>query len=125
MEKQKLIAELVFEWCEKKWGSPLKTKKCELIVSFDRRVKNFTGYYLDRTIKVFPLNCLTKKELIKTVLHEYCHFLQMPSLSDSRYYSQMDKSLGYDKNPYEVQARLFEKKYYKKCKKYIDKKLLK
>ena len=123
MDKQKLIAELAFEWCFKKWGSPLKTKDCELIVSFDRRVKNYSGYYMDRTVKVFPLNCPTKKDLIKTVIHEYCHFLQMPCLVDNRYYCQMEEVMGYKKNPYEVQARYFEKKYYKKCKKYINKKL--
>jgi hypothetical protein len=43
----------------------LKTKKCKLVVSFDRRVKNFTGYYLERIIKVFPLNCPTKKYINK------------------------------------------------------------
>lgn len=123
MLNSKLIAELAFEWCVKNWGSPLKTKKCEFVVSYDRRVKKYAGYYLDRKIKVFPINCSSKKDLIKTVIHEYCHFLQMPCLTDKRHYYKMSESFGYKNNPYEVEAREFEKKFYEKCKKYIDKKL--
>ena len=123
MKNSQRIAELAFEWCQKYWGSPLKSRKCQFVVSYDRRVKNYTGLYIDRLIRVYPLNCPTNKDLIQTIIHEYCHFLQMPCLSDNKYYSQMDDLKGYEKNPYEIQARKFETKYYKKCKKYIKSRL--
>jgi hypothetical protein len=122
-DKSTKVAELAFKWCQLKWGSPLKTKDCDLVISYDRRYKRYYGSYVNRVIKVFPLNCKTKKDIIKTIIHEYCHFLQMPSLPDNRIYCKLDEEWGYDLNPFEVQAREFENKYYKKCKKFIKDKL--
>jgi chloramphenicol O-acetyltransferase len=48
--------------------------------------------------------------LIRSTIHEYTHTLQ--SLKE---YSLMNKQVGYDNNPFEVEANESEKKHYKEC----------
>ena len=61
--------------------------------------------------------CGNVREIIKTTIHEYTHHCQ-----DLKEYSVMTKQVGYDKNPFEVEANLNEM-YYKNCWKSIKTKL--
>lgn len=109
------IAEATMEWCLKKFGNPLKTHTPSLKVSFDRRVKNNYGEYYNKVVKVYPNVCETSNRIIRTVIHEYCHFLQMPKLHNLSRYSKLYKKYGYDNHPFEIEARLYEKIYYSSC----------
>jgi len=57
----------------------------------------------------------SKKELIKTVLHEYKHYLQCPY----RFQNHLNRGSDYWTHPMEVAARAFEKKYWKNFKNLI------
>jgi hypothetical protein len=113
--KSTKIANATFEWCVNHFGNPLKSKKPTLEVSFDGRVKNYYGYYYERVIRVHPHICRTYKDVIRTVIHEYCHFLQMPKVTDGPKYDRLYSIFGYDEHPYEIEARYFETKYYESC----------
>lgn len=109
------VANAAFEWCVNNFGNPLKSKKPILKVSFDNRVKNYYGYYYERVIKVHPHICRTYKDIVKTVIHEYCHFLQMPKVTDGPKYDKLYNTFGYYEHPYEIEARHYETKYCDPC----------
>lgn len=60
-------------------------------------------------IEIYADNITCKKDLIKTILHEYCHYLQSPCWM-VRYYNM---GYNYITHPYEIQANQFEEKWYK------------
>jgi hypothetical protein len=117
------IAKLAYFWCERQFGHPLKTEICEFKISQDKRVKDMMGEYMDRVMKIYILNCPSYTEVIKTVVHEYTHYLQMPKLNDNSKYCKLDDMYGYFDNPYEMDARDSEKKYYKTCRRFVYSKL--
>lgn len=57
-------------------------------------------------IYINPIECGDVKEVIKTVIHEYTHYLQ-----DIRSYGRLLREVGYDKHPMEKEARDNEKLY--------------
>jgi hypothetical protein len=83
------------------------------------------GHYLDRDIVIYVRNCTSYADVIRTVIHEYTHYLQMPKMTDNSKDYRMDKIYGYDNNPFEVEAVENEKKYYKVSKNYIYSRLKK
>ena len=59
------------------------------------------------------------EELIKTIIHEYQHYLQSPSW----YTRHCDRNLkNYFDHPYEAEAEEVANKYWKVCKMEIEKK---
>jgi hypothetical protein len=64
-------------------------------------------------------NCATAKDIIKTTIHEYTHVCQ-----DLKEYALMNKMVGYDNNPLEVEARYNENTYYTNCWRSIKKDFL-
>lgn len=66
------------------------------------------------TIYIFYNNCGNVELLIRTVLHEYTHYLQP---IEGKYHKLLKKH-GYDKHPQEVEARKMEE-YYLNVWKYI------
>ena len=123
VKKASKIAKLAYQWCENRFGHPLKTEMCEFKVSQDKRVKHMMGEYMDRVMKVYVFNCSTYADIIKTVIHEYTHYLQMPKLTDNSKYYKLDEKYGYHDNPYEIEARDAEEKYYKACRGFVYSKL--
>lgn len=117
------IAKLTYKWCEMTFGHPLKTAICDFKISRDKRVSLLLGYYMDREMKVYITNTRSYSELIRTVIHEYTHYLQMPKLSDNSKYYKLDEKYGYENNPMEIEARDAEDKYIVACRKYVYSKL--
>lgn len=113
----KQIAVEAYEWCVKRFGSPLKNGQLpEFIVSFERGA-DYYGHYCssDKEIVVFPFTIPSKTMLIRSVIHEYTHFLQMPRTRDGVKYNKLDKKYGYQENPLEIEAYEAELKYYRSC----------
>ena len=125
VKKATKIAKLAYRWCEMKFGHPLKTAICEFKVSQDKRVSQMLGYYMEREIKIFVHNTKSYSEVMRTVIHEYTHYLQMPKLSDNSKYCKLDEKYGYFDNPMEVEARDSEAIYIGTCKSYVYSKLQK
>jgi hypothetical protein len=116
------IAKETFLWCINKFGNPLKTLEPSLKVSFNKSNKYNYGLYYNRVISVFPLVCETERLIIRTVIHEYRHFLQMPKMSNMSQYSKLCEEFDYENHPLEIDAREFEKLHYPKCRAYLKRK---
>lgn len=125
INRARKIAKLAYAWCETTFGHPLKTASAEFKLSNDKRVSNLTGYYLDREIVIYVQNIDSYADVIRTVIHEYTHYLQMPKMTDNAKYCRMDSMYGYDNNPFELEAVKNENKYYDSCRKFVYGKLSK
>ena len=64
---------------------------------------------MENDINVYWKNIKTEEDLIRTLLHEYKHYLQSPAWM-TRYYKQ---GYSYTDHPYEVQARQEEENWHK------------
>lgn len=108
-------------WCLDNFGAPDKTMKPNLKISYDKRVKRFYGSYLNGLITVYPNVCKTPKLLIRTILHEYRHFLQMPNNNTMEIYYTLSETFKYVEHPFEIDSDVFEEKHYDNCKKHLKK----
>jgi hypothetical protein len=94
-------------WCETNLG----TKRYGVNYSVRTLRKGYTpcyGCYDDsrKTIMVFRNHAPDVKMVVRSVLHEYTHYLQ-----NLRWYNNTLKKVGYDKHPQELEARMSETMY--------------
>ena len=77
------------------------------------------GYFDEIESSIFINKDLNKtlEELVKTILHEYCHYCYHSMLE----YKILSKYLSHHRNPLEIEARRFEIKHYKRCLTYLKK----
>jgi hypothetical protein len=108
------IAENAFIWCINEFGSPIKSLP-KLTVKTDKRIRKKYGEYINKEITIYLSTCKTKSKIVRTIIHEYTHFLQMPKAKDIKVYYKLLETFEYDKHPFELQARMYEKEYYNKC----------
>jgi len=108
------IAENAFIWCINEFGSPIKSLP-KLTVKTDKRIRKKYGQYINKEITIYLSTCKTKSKIVRTIIHEYTHFLQMPKAKDIKVYYKLLETFEYDKHPFELQARMYEKEYYNKC----------
>jgi hypothetical protein len=111
------IAENAFIWCINEFGSQIKSLP-KLTVKTDKRIRKKYGQYINKEITIYLSTCTTKSKIVKTIIHEYTHFLQMPGLKDMNKYFKMYKVDGYD-NEFEREAFAAEKKYTRKVMKHL------
>ena len=109
------------KWCETNIGTKVSRKR-----TFKYRVLTLPeGYtpaygmydYDKNTLFVFRNYATDVKMVVRSVLHEYTHFMQ-----NLRNYHVVLKKVGYDKHPLEQQARGMEY-FYSECWKAIKNKL--
>ena len=108
MNQKREIALLVIEYCQRKFGK--RPYKVKLKVLKQRSGLESYGQYspYSQTITVFHNHCVTVKDVVRVVLHEYTHYMQKRI---SILYPKYHKQYGYVKNPMEVEARDSEKLY--------------
>lgn len=112
----------ILYWCISEFGrSKLNGKYPHIeLVSKDENEENNIAYYdeIEDTIYLFPEHeeLTTLTDLVKTVIHEYAHY-RFHSMAE---YKVLAKYLPHHKNPLEKDAIKYEKKYYKKCLKYLN-----
>lgn len=116
-------AYLILYWCIEEFGrSKLNGKypHVEFDVADDEE-EDLMAYYDDfeDTIYLYPAHegLVTLTDLVKTIIHEYAHY-RFHSMAE---YNVLAKYLPYNKNPLEKDAVKYEKKYYKKCLKFLKK----
>ena len=74
------------------------------------------GAFCDPTIVIYPKNNPTIRILVNTTLHEVNHYIQSKTnLKEFKKYDEYIKRTGYDKNPLEIQCRIFAKKWTAPC----------
>ena len=119
--RKSLIVEKTYEWCVNKFGSPLKSGIVpDLEISKNYRFKEFQGEYSDRLITIYAHNCKSISGLIRVVIHEYTHFLQMPKMNDMSKYEKLCKKFSYETHPMEIEAYESELKHFRNCLKYLQ-----
>jgi hypothetical protein len=62
----------------------------------------------------------TLKNLVRTFIHEYVHYLQP---EQGGWYDRYDKKYGYDNNPYEIEAYYISDLYVNDAVSYVVKKI--
>ena len=62
----------------------------------------------------------TLKNLVRTFIHEYVHYLQP---EQGGWYDRYDKKFGYDNNPYEIEAYYISDLYVNDAVSYVMKKI--
>lgn len=113
MDQSYKIVNLTIQWCEKFFTAPQIKRRRELLVMiYHSETNRVYGQYCDRNnwLTINTSFCGSVKDLVKTTIHEYTHYCQ-----DLKEYSLMNKKVGYDRNPFEVEANLNEETYYTNC----------
>lgn len=113
------ISSLALEWCINNLGNPLKTISPTIILKNDKRVKNMYGFYMDQNITIHLSTTKTTRQMVSTIIHEYCHYLQSPRICGFTKYWKLNDKFGYTNNPFEIEARQFESLYLNSCYNYI------
>jgi hypothetical protein len=114
-------AQKILDWCYFTYGRSkingpypaLEFRKADYYTGDDY------GYYdeVDQTIFVNKEMHHDLEELVKTIIHEYWHYVS----HSMHEYQILAKWLTSDKNPMEKDAIRIEKRDYKKCLKYLKK----
>jgi len=110
-ELRKLVCETI-KWCEANIGKKYKSRtlKYRVLTLGEKYTPAYGMYCPDKnTLYVFRNHAPTVKMVIKSVLHEYTHFMQ-----NLRWYGHTLAKVGYNKHPQELQARGMEF-FYDKC----------
>jgi len=107
----------VLHWCNKKFGKVKGKPVPEIEWSWnDSRYQkyNMLGEY-DKDDNIISLRIQGHRNiynLTNTIIHEYVHYMQP---THANWYERYDKSHGYKKNPYEIEAYHLGDSYAVEC----------
>lgn len=105
----------ILDWCMDKYGRS-KYNKGYPYIEFrkpqDSDEEDQYGYYDDITNTIYVNRELhiSVKELAKTIIEEYIHYLQ-----NDREYQRLAETYSYSKHPMEKEAKNTANKHYKSC----------
>lgn len=115
------IAVLTLRWCQENIG--INKKKRNIKLSLRSKPHKDGNYFVfghfchvENRISLYDVHNQSLIELVKTIIHEFTHYLQ-----SSRKYWEYYKTHYYSQHPYERQAKRNEVKYGKICLKEIKK----
>ena len=103
---RRIVCETI-KWCETNLGTKsLPVNYC--VRTLGKKYEPAYGMYdyHKKTILVFRNYTPTVKMVVRSVLHEYTHYLQ-----NLRWYDNKLQKVGYMKHPQEIEARVVEKMY--------------
>ena len=115
----------VLKWCMNNMDYPTGHKYYPQVkICYYKTKRNRFGDYTSNTrlIRIFINNHISVEELIDTIIHEYTHYLQMPTQKEQIEYNRYLKQKGYYKNPFEINARETADKYTSICMKEMKRK---
>jgi len=94
-------------------------------ISYHKHSK-WGGCYRDNQITIYKKNINGVTELVTILLHEYAHHLQyrIDGRKFDKKYSELNKTVGYAKNDYELESQEFTKKWTKPCLTYLANKAI-
>ena len=126
-KQQRTVVKETVLWCQGFFGVNNRRKEAFTFKVTPQPKRHFKKHgkihgqfdEIENVLVVYPENNPDVRELIKTTIHEYTHYLQ-PIRSK---YHDYNEWFSYDDNPLEVQARLNEK-LYRNCWKSIKKIIL-
>lgn len=113
------IVKLATQWCVNNFGVNNR-RRTPFTVSIRKQQSGSPCYgqfcHETNTITIFINHCYNVRLIVRTLIHEYTHYMQPIRGS---YYKLLDE-YGYDNHPMEVEARESELQY-NDCWKYIKK----
>ena len=121
MDNSYKIINLTIDWCKVFFTPPHIKRRSELLVMvYSSESHESMGEFCNRNnwLTINLSGNSTVKDLIQTTIHEYTHHCQ-----DLKEYPALQKKVGYDDNPYEVEARHNETTYYINCWRSIKRKI--
>ena len=112
------VVEQTIMWCQENIGTKSYGVDFSVRTQRNKTSPNYGCYdNARRTITIFKNHTPNVKMIVRTVLHEYTHYLQ-----NLRWYHNVLSKVGYDKHPQELEACGMEK-LYSNCWKDIKNKL--
>ena len=105
---RKIVCETI-KWCETNIGVKTKSRTLKYkVLTLGEKYTAAYGMYCPthNTLFVFRNHALDVRTVVRSVLHEYTHFMQ-----NLRWYSHTLAKVGYMKHPQEVEARVMELLY--------------
>jgi hypothetical protein len=103
---RRVVCETI-KWCEANLGTKSRPVNFSVRTLGPKYEPAYGMYdYHKRTILVFRNYAPTVKMVVRSVLHEYTHYLQ-----NLRWYDNVLKKVGYMKHPQEIEARVMENLY--------------
>ena len=104
---------LGFEWCEENLGK--RKVDCTLKINYTYSRTRGTYLYYNKMFVIRVWDNQKLIDLVETIVHEYVHYLQFKS---ERFYLKSVKlrdKLGYENNPFEIEARIIADKLKDVC----------
>jgi hypothetical protein len=111
---KKHFCELVMEWCEINLQQPKSTKPSLTINYYSNKSRSGVYYSSTHDCVIYVNSHHNIQQVVNTVIHEYVHALQRSKNFD-KLYNKYQKEVGYDQNPFEIEAREISKKCEKDC----------
>lgn len=112
--KNTTFCQMVLDWCHENITLP-NTRKPTLRVSYYTHKKKGGVYYSDINECVIYINSYDNiLGVTNAILHEYVHSCQRSKTFD-KMYEKYQREIGYEQNPFELQAREIAKKYEQEC----------
>lgn len=108
----------VLLWCAENLGiMPPRTKILPEIQVAYYPNKSMHGVYFSssKTIRVYVNNHDSLDKLTDTIIHEYVHYLDLRNSNHQKSYNKFSNELGYENNPFEINARKIAKKNCRSC----------
>ena len=112
--KKITYCQLVLDWCHENLGNSIKSKPSLTLKYYPH--KKLAGVFISSSneCQIYIHNHQTLREITNTVIHEYVHSLQRSKTFD-KMYEKHQREIGYEMNPFEVEARDIAKQYEKEC----------
>ena len=112
--KKTTYCQMVLDWCHGNLGNSNKSKPNLTLKYYPH--KKLAGVFISSSneCQIYIHNHQTLREITNTVIHEYVHSLQRSKTFD-KLYEKHQREIGYEKNPFEVEAREVAKKYEREC----------
>lgn len=104
------IVELTDEWCQDNLGVNEELGDLTIYITDQSMWAKscYGGYDVNsNSIYIYQNRCENIKWIIKSILHEYTHYLQ-----DLEHYDSLLGEYGYDNHPHEVEANNIMEDYY-------------
>lgn len=112
--KKTTFCQLVIDWCQENIAHS-NTRKPNVTLSYYPH-KKWGGTYstIGHECRIYVNNHQTIISIINTVIHEYVHARQKTKYFDALY-EKYQREVGYENNPFEIEARKVAKKHKKEC----------
>jgi hypothetical protein len=112
--KKTTFCQLVVDWCHENIAHS-NTRKPNVKINYYQHQK-ISGLYTPgyHECIIYVNSHITIREVTNTVIHEYVHARQC-DINFIKKYEEYQRKIGYERNPYEVEARRVARKYEKEC----------